>query len=49
MKWENRDTNVPNVPKFSKLGDIVIPLRFIEFFFDDVLVIWLLANQVAQS
>ena len=38
MKWEIRYTNVPNVPKFSRLGDVVTPLRFLEFFFDDVLV-----------
>ena len=40
MKWENRDINVverANIPKFSKLDDIVTPLRLLELFFDDVL------------
>ena len=37
MKWENRDINVvewANIPKFSKLDDIVTPLRLLELFFD---------------
>ena len=41
MKWESGDINVverASIPKFSKLGDIVTPLRFLELFFDDVLV-----------
>ena len=41
MKWQTRDTNVvewANTEKFSKLDNIVTPLRFLEFFFDDVLV-----------
>ena len=41
MKWENRDINVAeraNILKFSKLDDIVTPLRLLELFFDDVLV-----------
>ena len=41
MKWENRDINVvdwTNIPKSSKLDDIVTPLRLFELFFDDVLV-----------
>ena len=41
MKWENRDINVverANIPKFSKLDNIVTPLRLLELFFDDVLV-----------
>ena len=41
MKWVNRDINVvewANIPKFSKLDDIVTPLRLLELFFDDVLV-----------
>ena len=39
MKWENRDINVverANTPKFSKLDNIVTPLRLLELFFDDV-------------
>ena len=39
--WENRDINVverANIPKFSKLDDIVTPLRLLELFFDDILV-----------
>ena len=39
------------MPKFSKLDDIVTPLRLLELFFDDVLVYlydcWL--HQVVQS
>ena len=41
MKWENCDINAveqANIPKFSKLDNIVTPLRFVELFFDDVLV-----------
>ena len=41
MKWEDRDINVAewtNIPKFSKLDDIVTPLRLHKLFFDDVLV-----------
>ena len=41
MKWENSDINVverANISKFSKLDDIVTPLRLLELFFDDVLV-----------
>ena len=41
MKWKNHDINVverANIPKFSKLDNIVTPLRLIEMFFDDVLV-----------
>ena len=41
MKWENCDINVverANIPKFSKLDNIVTPLRLLELFFDDVLV-----------
>ena len=37
MKWKNRDINVielANIPKFSKLDDIVTPLRLVELFFD---------------
>ena len=40
MKWENRDINVAewaNIPKFSKLDDIVTTLRPFELFFDDSL------------
>ena len=40
MKWENCDINVEewvNIPKFSKLDDIVTPLRLLELFFDDAL------------
>ena len=40
MNWENCDINVvewANIPKFSKLDDIVTPLRFSNIF-DDVLV-----------
>ena len=43
MKWKNRDINVverANIPKFSKLGDIVTPLRLLELLFDDILVSW---------
>ena len=41
MKWPNRNINVvkwAHSPKFSTLDDIVIPLRLLELFFDDVLV-----------
>ena len=41
MEWGNRDINVverENISKFSKLDDIVTPLRLLEVFFDDVLV-----------
>ena len=41
MEWENLDINVvewAKVLKFSKLKDIVTPLRLLELFFDDVLV-----------
>ena len=36
MKWANRDINVvewANIPKFSALDDLVIPLRLLELFF----------------
>ena len=41
MKWETRDIDVverANTGKFSKLHNIVAPLRLLELFFDDVLV-----------
>ena len=41
MKWENRDINVvdwTNIPKFSKLDDILTPVRLLELFSDDTLV-----------
>ena len=40
MKLENHDTAVEraHIPKFSRLDDIVAPLRLLELFFDDVLV-----------
>ena len=41
MKRANRDINVvewANIPKFSKIDDIVTPLRLFELFFNDVLV-----------
>ena len=41
MKWETRDIDVverANTGKFSKLHNIVTPLRLLELFFDDVLV-----------
>ena len=41
MKWENHDINVvegAKIPKYSKLDNIVTPLRRLELFFDDVLV-----------
>ena len=43
MKWENRNINAvtfqrANIPKFSKLDDIVTSVRLLELFFDDVLV-----------
>ena len=41
MKWETRDIDVverANTEKFSKLDNIVTPLRLPELFFDDVLV-----------
>ena len=41
MKWGNRDINVvewANIPKFSKLENVMTPLRLLELFFDDVLV-----------
>ena len=40
MKWANRDINVvewANIPKFTKLDNIVTPLRLLELFFDDLL------------
>ena len=40
MKWENRDINVveqANIPKLSKLDNIVISLRYFESFFGDAL------------
>ena len=40
MKGEYRDINIVervNMPKFSKLDDIVTPLRLLELFFDDAL------------
>ena len=40
MKGENRDINIVervNIPKFSKLDDIVTPFRLLELFFDDAL------------
>ena len=47
MKWENRDINVVecvNIPKFSKLDDIVTPLRLLKLFFDDELVDMIFGN-----
>ena len=41
MKWETRDIDVverANTGKFSKLDNIVTPLRLLELFFDGVLV-----------
>ena len=41
MKWENCDIKVvelENTPKFSKLDEIVTPLRLLGLFFDDILV-----------
>ena len=41
MKWETGDIDVVervNTEKFSKLDNIVIPLRLLGLFFDDVLV-----------
>ena len=41
MKLENPDINVVkpiNIPKFSKIDNIVSPIRLLELFFDDVLV-----------
>ena len=41
MKWETRDIDAgerANSGKFSKLDNIVTPLRLLELFFDDVLV-----------
>ena len=41
MKWKNFDINViewANIPKFSKLIKIAIPLRLHNLLFDDVLV-----------
>ena len=40
MKWENLDINVvvqTNIPKFSKLSNIVTPLQLLKLIFDDVL------------
>ena len=47
MKWENCDINVverANVPKFSKLDDIVTSLRLVEILYDDVLVDMIVAT-----
>ena len=41
MRLGNRNINVverENIPKFSKLDDVVTPLRLLELFFDDLLV-----------
>ena len=41
MKGENRNINAveqANIPEFSRLDDIVTPLRHLELFFHDVLV-----------
>ena len=41
MKWKTRDIDVverANTGKFSKLHNIVTPLKLLELFFDDVLV-----------
>ena len=41
MNWKNCNINVlqrVNTPKFSKLDNIVAPLRPFELFFDDVLI-----------
>ena len=41
MKWENRDINIAeraNIPKFSKLDDLVTPLRLPELLSEYVLV-----------
>ena len=41
MKWEIRDINFvgwKSIPKFCKLDEIVAPLRFLELFFENVLV-----------
>ena len=46
MKWKNRDINVveqANIPKFSKLNDIVTLFRLLELFFDNVLVYMIVA------
>ena len=40
MKWENCDINIverANIPKFSKLNNLVTPHRLLELSFDDVL------------
>ena len=40
MKGENCDINIVervNIPKFSKLDDMVTPLRLLKLFFDDAL------------
>ena len=40
MKWKSRDIIIverANVPKFSKINDIMNPLILPELFFDDVL------------
>ena len=52
MKLENRNINVAelaNIPKFSKLDDIVTPLRLLELFFDDVLVDMIFGNTKLYS
>ena len=41
IQWENRDINVvewANITKFSKLDNLVTPLRLLGLFFDDILV-----------
>ena len=40
MKWENGNINVAeptNIPKFSKVNDIVTSLRLLKLLFDNVL------------
>ena len=47
MKWENRNIHVverANVPKLSKLSDIVTPIRFIKLSLIMYQLIWVLVT-----
>ena len=49
LKWANRDINVvewTNIPKFSTLDDIVTPLKLVELFFDDILLVVMILGYI---
>ena len=49
MQWENRDIIVAERAKFSKIDNIVPPLRFLELFFDYVLVDMIIVIERKQT